>query len=263
MRKSIALVALVALALLLASPSFAQEARPVLPDDWAAIRSATPEDLEEVTVTTISPDGELQSLRVQVLKETYSRRVGMGEFQREVVMIPVPRREPVTVPPEDKPLVAPLGATIVYFPDGRCSPSIATVTFPDQEKVKCIAREARLAINRLNVQPGKNSPCWEFFGKEYENCIDLPARAPLGVSYGMSPRYVRGLLLGKEWEGCAAGISGNPIFVSLHDSRNVLPLVGWEAGNHQMNEILGRADITDGPLINQAKEEALTACDAR
>ena len=249
---------LVVLFLLLTSSVFAQDVQPFELDEEATLMAATPEELETVIVTFISSDGELKSLRLQVLKERASEQ----PQNREVVATTTaPRRVPVvTTTPSEPPPVAPIGAVVLYLPEASCTPHIETITLPDQEKVKCLTREARLAINRMKVAPGNESPCWSFFGTMYDNCLDVPARKPLGVSYGMSPRFVRGLLLGQPWSGCAAGISGDPIFVSLHDTGRVLSLVAWESANEQLWEILDRADITDGSLVGQATREALVAC---
>ena len=255
---------LVVLFLLLTSSVFAQDVQPFELDEEATLMAATPEELETVIVTFISSDGELKSLRLQVLKEA---AVPSGEYQREVVTTSAPRRVPVTTTPEPEPSATLANTTIIYYKDDRCSlgdDTPTTVTFPDREKVQCVAREARLAINRMRLVPEPETPCFYFFGSMYENCMEIPAKAELKVNFGMSPRYIKGLLQGKLWSGCAAGISatnGNsPIFVSLQDSSRSLPLVGWEAGNTFIYVYLGLIEETDGPLVGQATQEALVAC---
>lgn len=102
MRKSMVLVLL---ALVFCWSAFAQEAQPVPFNEEAALLAATPDQLEERLVTVISPTtGELESSRIQVLK--VSRWVGEGEFQRELVTVPAPRRTIIPVK-EPTPSVSP------------------------------------------------------------------------------------------------------------------------------------------------------------
>lgn len=83
------------------------------------------------------------------------------------------------------------------------------------------------------------------------------------VQFALSARRVSGLLYGKLWTGCAAGVSGNPIHVSLADGlERAGRLVAWETANRYLWFAVGRADLTDGPLVENATNAAIAACSA-
>lgn len=86
---------------------------------------------------------------------------------------------------------------------------------------------------------------------------------PPRVQFGLSARRLSGLLYGKPWEGCAAGVASNPIHVSLADGlARAERLVAWETANTYLWRVLGRADLTDGPLVERATNAAIAACGA-
>lgn len=189
-----------------------------------------------------------------------SAGVRVGEAPRLVAVAPQPVPVPVTVVPQPPP-----GAVVVWYADARCTPSVPSVTLPDPARAACLMREARLAMVRIvrrdAVAPGVKSPCWAYVDpQEYAACLDWQARKLPAVSYGHSPRHVRGSLYGTPWEGCAAGISGDPIFVSLAEPGRVLALHAWEATNEFLWRSYGRLDLTDGPLVAEATTAATAAC---
>lgn len=182
-----------------------------------------------------------------------------------VALAPVP--EPVIVPGGSvsvSPGVIPPGAVLVYMPDPRCPPAQTTITLPPLALRDCLSLQARLAAARIvkrdGVGIGAASPCYPFYGVERANCLDVAARTLPGVSYGMSGRWIRGLRVGEPWEGCAAGVSGNPIFVSLAEPWRVNALLSWEASNAWLWLAFDRIDLTDGPIISESTSAALTAC---
>ena len=94
----------------------------------------------------------------------------------------------------------------------------------------------------------------------YENCIDVAVRKYPAISYGLSGHFLKGSLYGQPWEGCAAGVSGNPIRVSLVEENRVNSLIAWESANYWMWILMDRLDLTDGNYIAQATNESIAAC---
>ena len=177
-------------------------------------------------------------------------------------VVPAPPREPEITP---APVVTPPGAVVVWYADANCPPSVTSVTLPDPQRATCLMREGRLAVlgfvRRDGVAPGTKSPCWSYtVPAEYLACLDWQARLLPAVSYGHSGRYVRGSLYGTPWEGCAAGVSGDPIFVSLAEPGRVSALIAWEAANAWLWRAYDRLDLTDGPLVAEASVAAVAAC---
>lgn len=185
-------------------------------------------------------------------------RVGT-EAPAAVVIAPPPEPVPVPAPP-----APPAGAVAVWYADTTCPPIVQSITLPDPEVAACVLHEARQAAVRIvlrdHTTPGNASPCWAFFGQMYANCLDVAARKLPAVSYGHSGRRIEGLLNGKPWNGCAAGISGDPIFVSLAQPARIWGLHGWEAANEFIWHTMDRADITDGPIVSESTSAALAAC---
>jgi len=62
------------------------------------------------------------------------------------------------------------------------------------------------------------------------------------------------------WEGCAAGVSGNPIRVSLAEPARVEPLIAWETANYYFWRVMDRIDLADGNLVSQATNKAIADC---
>lgn len=179
-------------------------------------------------------------------------------------MAVAPPREPEVVP---APVIAPSGAVVVWYADARCTPTVSSVTLPDPARASCLMRESRLAMVRIvrrdAVAPGVKSPCWAYIDpQEYAACLDWQARKLPAVSYGHSSRHIRGSLNGQPWEGCAAGISGDPIFVSLAEPSRINGLHGWESANEFLWKSYDRLDLTDGPLVAEATNAATAACNA-
>jgi hypothetical protein len=96
----------------------------------------------------------------------------------------------------------------------------------------------------------------------YINCIDVAIRNYPTITYGLSGQYLKGSLYGQPWEGCAAGVSGNPIRVSLAQPPRELSLIAWESANYWMWKVMDRLDLTDGNYIGQATNAAITTCSA-
>lgn len=181
-----------------------------------------------------------------------------------LVSSPAPQPEPMPVP---APPTAPVGAVVVWYPEAGCPPVASSVALPDAGKAECVVREARLAIVRAllrdHVQPGNDSPCWAYLDPYvFANCLDVAARRLPAISYGYSGRWVSGLLYGRPWSGCAAGIGDDPIFVSLAEPWRIWGLHGWEGANEFLWHTFDRADLTDGPLISEAASYATAACGA-
>lgn len=177
-------------------------------------------------------------------------------------VVPAPPREPEITP---APVVAPPGAVVLWYADANCPPSVPSVTLPNPQRAACLMREGRLAVlglvRRDGVAPGTKSPCWSYtVPAEYLACLDWQARLLPAVSYGHSGRYVRGSLYGTPWEGCAAGVGGDPIFVSLAEPWRVDGLLAWEAANAWLWLSYDRLDLTDGPLVAEASVAAVAAC---
>ena len=77
------------------------------------------------------------------------------------------------------------------------------------------------------------------------------------IAYGMSGHWIKGLRENIPWEGCAAGIAGDPIFVMLVDPDRALKLIAWETANFWMWKLMDRVDLTDtstyiGETVNRA-----------
>ena len=177
----------------------------------------------------------------------------------ERAVVPIPERPPITVP------AIPANAVLLYQADPKCPPSIETITLPALPVRDCLMRESRLAAVRIvlrdHIDPANDSPCWAFMDpRMYANCLDVAARQLPSVSYGLSARYVTGFLAGAPWQGCAAGISDRPIFVSLAEPGRVNSLLCWEAANSWLIDTMHRRDLTDGPVTAEATSAALTAC---
>lgn len=184
-----------------------------------------------------------------------------GGEARSVATVPLP--EPVAV---TAPLLLPGGAVILYYADGRCPPSVPSATLPTRAASDCYATQARLALIRLvrrdKVSPGKASPCYSYLDPTmYANCLDVAARTLPAQAYGLSGQWVKGLLYGEPWSGCAAGYAQRDyVFASLGEPARVLGLVAHEAGNNWMQVTFDRLDLTDGPLISEAVSAARAAC---
>lgn len=184
---------------------------------------------------------------------------GIGDTLEMRGTVPVGPR----TPPPPEPTI-PDAAVLLWQIDSRCSPAVETVTLPPLALRDCLTLQARLAAARIvkrdRVGIGSGSPCYPYTGVMRDNCLDVAARTLPGVSYGMSGRWIRGLRVGEPWEGCAAGISGNPIFVSLAEPWRVNALLSWEASNAWLWLAFDRIDLTDGPIISESTSAALTAC---
>lgn len=188
-----------------------------------------------------------------------AKRVGLTE--QSVAVAP-------TVPPTTvtAPLVPPPGAVALYYADPRCPPAAASVALPSAAARDCYALQSRLAILRIvqreKLSPGPASPCWAYSDPGvYRACLDVAARALPPQAYGLSARYVDGLLYGEPWSGCAAGATyADYIFAKLSEPARVLPLVAHEAPNHWLRYTYDRKDLTDGPLVSEADTAALAAC---
>ena len=171
---------------------------------------------------------------------------------------------PLSVAPNVITAPVPEGAVLVWYADPRCQPQIAAISLPPLALRDCLVREARLAALRIalrdKVRLGPLSPCYPFVGVERTNCLDVAARRSPGVSYGLSPRWTVGLLEGQPYEGCAAGISGDPIFVSMADRTRVNGLHCWEGSNEWLWKTLDRPDLTDGAIVGESTTAALAAC---
>ena len=74
--------------------------------------------------------------------------------------------------------------------------------------------------------------------------------APPRVQFGLSARRLSGLLYGKPWEGCAAGVASDPIHVSLADGLGRAErLVAWEYTNAVLGS-LRRPDLWDNAYVS-------------
>ena len=153
---------------------------------------------------------------------------------------------------------------IVYDAEPQCPPFISTITLPSREKTDCIQAATGQALKNLiiakNIQPNSKSPCYPFFGQMFVNCIDVAVRTYPAISYGLSSHYLKGSLYGQPWEGCAAGVSGDPIRVTLAQPPRELALIAWESANYWMWITMDRLDLTDGDYIAQVTNTAMSAC---
>ncbi len=160
----------------------------------------------------------------------------------------------------------PADGIYVYERDTRC-PGVSD-TLPSLQVALCWRAKAieylvsEVAAKRLI--PGRAfTVCdWSYSAPaSWAACVEVQIRnATPEIRFARSPSWVEGSIQGVPYTGCAAGISGDPIFVSLAQPVRTWGLHGWEAANEFLWRTMDRADLTDGPIVSESTSAALAAC---
>lgn len=174
--------------------------------------------------------------------------------------------------------LVPENSVLLWEPDLRCPPVISQINLPTKEKARCLQIETSKAVADIiavqKIMPKDKSPCWLFAPnnlgnyylldreKKYADCLKANFDVLPGIGYGRTAHYLKGMVGSTPWEGCAAGVSGNPIRVSLVEPWRVNALISWETGNYYFWLVMDRIDLADGDLVGIATKKALAACDS-